>query len=181
MEYEEKFFGAFTGRVVENEDPHGLRRVRVFVPGVCEPMSAWAKPFGAAKHHTPRVGEEVVVFFEQGVLEYPRFEVGGYTQDVGLPQESEDGKPFISVFETENFRMVVDERDGHRALRLFSRKAEDLGVVGGGDMLEFNFETNTVTLCGTTTLNLKALGEVVIDAPVVTIAGRIVMPTEDQI
>ncbi|MEO1337603.1 MAG: phage baseplate assembly protein V, partial [Myxococcota bacterium] len=77
-------FGLHIGYVTERDDPAGLGRVRVCVPGVLEPQSAWAWPLGTsgggAKDHgffaVPVIGAEVGVFFNQGDVDAPFYVCG---------------------------------------------------------------------------------------------------------
>lgn len=76
--------GLFVGYVRENEDPERLGRVRVEIPGLIEPMSAWAPPIGGAGgsakrgvHDVPAVGATVAVFFHAGDEECPYY-LGGW-------------------------------------------------------------------------------------------------------
>ena len=50
-----------------------------------------------------------------------------------------------------------------------------------GDNLLFDAEANTVELCATTSLTLKAVGAVSIQAAQITIGGRVVRPCADPI
>lgn len=50
-----------------------------------------------------------------------------------------------------------------------------------GDHLVFDAEENTVTLQATTALTLRAVGAIALEAPQVTIAGRVVRPIADPI
>lgn len=66
--------GMYVGYVTHRNDPEKLGRVRVCIPGVLEPHSAWAWPLGTAGggfkdrgfFAVPEEGAEVAVFFNQG-------------------------------------------------------------------------------------------------------------------
>lgn len=66
--------GLHVGEVVDREDPEGLGRVRVRIPGLVEPASAWAWPLGTLGGGSdrrgffcvPEKGAEVGVLFHQG-------------------------------------------------------------------------------------------------------------------
>ena len=77
------------------------------------------------------------------------------------------------VFATETFRVELDETKGARKLKLTNKKT--------GDFLEFNAETNTVTLQGTTSITIKAVGAISLEATQINIAGRVVRPSQDPI
>ncbi|MCA2980736.1 MAG: hypothetical protein INH37_20915, partial [Myxococcaceae bacterium] len=90
-----------------------------------------------------------------------------------VPLEAQRNPPDNRVFATEHFRIELDETAKSRKLKLTNKKT--------GDALTFDAEDNTVTLEATTALTLKAVGAISIDAPLVTIAGRVVRPTADPI
>jgi hypothetical protein len=67
------FTSIYRGRVVETNDPSGRMRVKVSVPDVLGPASAWAMPcvpFGAPPT-SPPVASTVWVMFERGDPSYP--------------------------------------------------------------------------------------------------------------
>jgi len=68
---------------------------------------------------------------------------------------------------------VAEDPEKSRKLKLTNKKT--------GDSLTFDAEDNTVTLEATTALTLKAVGAISIEAPLVTIAGRVVRPSADPI
>ena len=76
-----RLHGVFMGVVTDRRDPEGLGRVRVTVPGLLEPHSAWARPLGTVGGGSkdqgifavPEVGAEVAVFFEQGQIDAPLY------------------------------------------------------------------------------------------------------------
>ena len=67
---------------------------------------------------------------------------------------------------TETFRIEFDETAGAKVLRISNVKT--------GDNVVIDAVRNTVMVAATTRLILKAEGEVLIDAPVITIGGRAV-------
>jgi hypothetical protein len=171
------------GYVTHRDDPEGLGRVRVCIPGLIEPHSEWAWPLGTvgggAKdcgfHAVPVLGAEVAVWFRAARPEAPHFlsahagKPGGQSE---LPEEAH-GQPDNRVLSTPSFRIELDETPGKRKLKLTSKKT--------GDHLLFDAEDNTVTLSATTALLIHAVGAIEIDAPQVTIRGRIVRPIEGAI
>src|SRR4051794_26239881 len=77
---ERRFFGKYRGRVVDNEDPARLGRLRVSVPSVLGPdvVTGWATPcapYGGAADQglflVPEREAGVWVEFEEGDLEFP--------------------------------------------------------------------------------------------------------------
>jgi hypothetical protein len=66
--------GLYIGVVVKRDDDEKLARVKVRIPGLIEPMSAWAFPLGTVGggsdargfYAVPEEGAEVGVLFHQG-------------------------------------------------------------------------------------------------------------------
>ena len=179
-----RILGMCVGYVTNRRDPARLGRVRVCIPGLVEPESAWAWPLGTAGggardtglFAVPPEGAEVAVFFDQGDPDSPHYLSGHWGAPGGaseVPEEARRDPPDNRVFATPTFRVEFDESDGAKRLKLTNRRT--------GDHLVLDAETNTVTLSATTTLTLRAVGAVVIEAPVVTIAGRAVRPIPDPI
>ena len=76
-----RLYGMYLGYVTHRDDPEGLGRVRVCIPGLIEPHSAWAWPLGTCGGGSkdrgffavPEVGAEVAIFFNQGDPEAPHY------------------------------------------------------------------------------------------------------------
>jgi uncharacterized protein involved in type VI secretion and phage assembly len=179
-----RLHGLFMGYVTSRNDPERLGRVRVRVPGLIEPESAWAWPLGTVgggvkdtgAFWVPEVGAEVGVFFNGGNVDDPRYLAAHWGIRDGaseVPEEAQRPTPDARVFATPTFRIELDETAGARKLRLRNRKT--------GDSLVFDAEANTVTLDATTALTLRAVGAITIDAPQITIAGRVVRRTGEPL
>ena len=76
--------------------------------------------------------------------------------------------PQVRAFETGRFLLVFDDRDGKEALLLKDKKS--------GDQIELDGKGMGITVKATSALMLKADGMVSIDAAVVQINGRLVLP-----
>jgi hypothetical protein len=179
-----RLFGLYMGYVTDRRDPERLGRVRVCVPGVLEPESAWAWPLGTGGggskdnglFNVPEVGAEVGVFFDQGSIERPHYLSAHWGKPGGrseLPEEAQRDPPDNRVLSTRTFRIVLDETEGSRRLRLTNKKT--------GDHLEFDAEANAITLESTTAITLRAVGAISLEATQITIAGRVVRPIVDPI
>jgi len=182
--HDTRLLGMYLGYVTQRDDPEQLGRVRICIPGVLEPESAWAWPLGTAGGGSknrglfavPEQGAEVAVFFNQGNVDAPHYLAAHWGKPGGeseLPEEAQKTPPDNHVLATETFRVELDETDKGRKLKLTNKKT--------GDHLVFDAEENTVTLEATTALTLRAVGAITIDAMHVTIAGRVVRPVADPI
>lgn len=176
--------GLYVGYVTDRNDDAQLGRVRVCIPGVIEPESAWAWPLGTVGGGSkdrgffavPEKFAEVAVFFNQGKEDAPYYLPAHWGKPGGeseVPLEAQRNPPDNRVFATEHFRIELDETVKSRKLKLTNKKT--------GDALTFDAEDNTVTLEATTALTLKAVGAISIDAPLITIAGRVVRPSADPL
>ncbi|MGE0322242.1 MAG: phage baseplate assembly protein V [Polyangiaceae bacterium] len=171
--------GLYVGYVTQRDDPEQLGRVKVCIPGLLEPESAWAWPLGTGGGGSkdtgffavPEVGAEVGVFFNRGDVDAPYFLAANWGKPNGeseVPEEAQRSSPDNRVLATPTFRVELDETKGARKLRLTNRKT--------GDHLVFDAEENSVTLEATTAITLKAVGAISLEATQVTIAGRVVRP-----
>ncbi len=182
--HDTKLLGMYLGYVTQRDDPEQLGRVRVCIPGVLEPESAWAWPLGTSGGGSknrglftvPELGAECAVFFHQGNVDAPHYLCAHWGKPGGeseVPEEAQGASPDNRVLATETFRVELDERAGARKLRLTNKKT--------GDHLLFDAEANSVTLEATTALTLRAVGAITLDAMQITIGGRVVRPIADPI
>jgi uncharacterized protein involved in type VI secretion and phage assembly len=103
--------GAAIGVVTNNKDPEGLGRVKIQFPWLAEDSEGdWVRivSFMAGKNRGgvffPEVGDEVLVIFEQGDIDYP-YVIGSLWNDKDTPPETnQDGK--------NNIRKITS-RSGH--------------------------------------------------------------------
>jgi uncharacterized protein involved in type VI secretion and phage assembly len=179
-----RLLGMYVGYVVDRKDPEQLGRVRVCVPGLIDPSSGWAWPLGTvgggSKNRgffaVPEENAEVALFFNQGDIDQPHYLAAHWGKPDGqseVPEEAQKDSPDNRVLATETFRIELDETKGARKLKLTNKKT--------GDYLEFKAEANTVTLQATTSLTIRAVGGITLEATQVNIAGRVVRPVAEAI
>ena len=179
-----RLLGMYVGYVTHRRDPDRLGRVRVCIPGVVEPHSAWAWPLGTAGggfkdrglFAVPEEGAEVAVFFNQGDVDAPYYLSAHWGKPDGeseVPEEAQLDPPDNRVLATPTFRVELDESKDTRRLKLTNRKT--------GDHLVFDAEENSVTLAATSALTLRAVGAVSIEGVQITIGGRVVRSIADPI
>lgn len=182
--HDTRLTGMYVGHVTHRNDPEGLGRVRVCVPGLIEPYGPWAWPLGTVGGGSkdrgffavPEEGAEVAVFFNQGDVDEPYYLCTHWGKPDGqseVPEEAQKEPPDNRVFATETFRIEFDETKKGRKLKLTNRKT--------GDFLLFDAEENTVTLQGTTAITIKAVGAISLEGARITIGGRAVRPVPDPI
>lgn len=182
--HDTRLLGMYVGYVTDRNDLKQLGRVRVCVPGLLEPHSAWAWPLGTvgggSKNRgffaVPEENAEVAVFFNQGDVEQPYYLCGHWGMPNGeseVPEEAQKDSPDNRVLATETFRIELDESNGGRRMKITNKKTEDY--------LLFDAEENTITLQGTTAIMIKATGAISLDATHITIGGRVIRPVADAI
>jgi uncharacterized protein involved in type VI secretion and phage assembly len=178
-----RYTGLYIGQVVDRADPEQLGRVRVRIPGLVEPASAWAFPLGTVGGGSdkrgffavPETGAEVGVLFHQGEVDHPYYLSGHWGKPDGateVPSPARDlspaDAPQVRAFETARFVFMFDDRAGHETLRLQDKLS--------GDQVEFDGAAMGITIKGTTALILKADGLISIEGTTVIINGRVVLP-----
>jgi uncharacterized protein involved in type VI secretion and phage assembly len=182
-----KLFGLYTGEVVSNEDPLGLGRVRIRIPGLCEPYSAWALPLGmpgagSADRGTfwpPAEKAEVGVLFKQGDVDQPYYLTANYGKPGGTSEVPGEAKtagkdaPKVKVVETDVFRVTFDDRDTKKNLLIENKET--------GDQIEIDGLTAGIQVNAKAALVLKAVGVISIEGGQVVIQGRVVAPIPDPI
>lgn len=174
-----RLVGLFEGEVVDRDDPDGLRRVRVRIPGVVEPASAWAWPMatagggsaGRGATFVPEVGAEVMVLFNQGDPDRPHYVCGHWGQRDGEASEVPEparASPDVSVIETRRWRIVFDDRPESASLLIMDK--------AGASLIEIDGVTHGVQIKGTSAIVIEAVGLVDIKGLTVAINGRPVLP-----
>lgn len=113
-EGEGRFYGVTVGEVTNNKDEEGLGRVKVKFPWLSDTdESYWARvvaPMAGKErglYFLPEVGDEVLVAFEHGNIEFP-YILGALWNGKDKPPESNsDGK---------NNRRLIKSRSGHEII-----------------------------------------------------------------
>lgn len=166
------------------DDPLGLHRVRCEIPGYMK-LTPWAFPLtnggGSANrgaHIVPIVGSIVFVRFLYGDDERPVYSGGSWSSGMPPADVRAAGKEAHKIQALEigalgdlSFRATVDERTGHRAVKIYAIDTTDDEVVAS---LEFDLEQRGVSLFGLAGVDIQGRGFVNIDAPQVQINDRLV-------
>ena len=139
-----RFTALYIGEVVDREDPEGIGRVRVRVPGLVEPASAWAYPLAPVGggsdsrgfYAVPEKGSEVGVLFHQGDVDHPYYLCGHWGKPDGnaevptpVKNLAKEEAPKVRAFETARFLLVFDDRSGKEQLLLKDKSTEDLILI----------------------------------------------------
>lgn len=168
-------FGMHVGVVTHRHDPKGLGRVRVRVPGVLEPASAWAYPIGAPGAGSadrgmwwiPEVGGEVAVFLKGGDPDHPYYMPANWGRPRGGASEVPEaaaGNPDIVAISFGAYEIVVDTRAATKKLAIRDKRAQD-------NVLEFDGLTRRMKISSTVGIAIESTGQIEINGLVVTING----------
>jgi hypothetical protein len=177
-----RYYAAYHGRVEDADDPEGLHRARITIPGLVEP-SNWAFPItaggGSAQrggHVAPLKGADVVVWFLGGDLERPIYAGGwwGKPDDGGeMPTDVKEfeGAPAeaakVQSLEFERLKITVDERDGKRALSIQNKVS--------GDFITLDLENHGLHVRMSTAVLIEVLGVFDVKAAQITLNDRLVL------
>ena len=96
-----KFYGKYSGEVIDNADADFFGRIKVKVPAVFgAEVEVRARPcFAAAHFFVPPIGEKVWVEFEAGDIRYPLW-VGIWYPQGKSPAEAQVSPPDNRVIQT---------------------------------------------------------------------------------
>lgn len=172
-----RYTALYIGQVVDREDPEGLGRVRVKIPGLVEPASAWAFPLGTLGGGSDRRGffavpekdAEVGVLFHQGDIDHPYYLSGHWGKPGGQTEVPEPMRglskadaPKVRAFETERFLLVFDDRSGSEKLVLKDKSTTDTIVIEAATGIRIKTAKDAT---------VEADGNVVVTGNNVTITG----------
>jgi hypothetical protein len=173
--------GDWLGFVTDNNDPLGLGRVRARVPGLLEPTSPWLEPklpgigSGVGLWAVPPRGARVVVTLNAGGRSTER----GFYAPVGpsraedLPDEivDDDGRGSVDAIAmfSDRYVVILDDRSDRRSAAILDRQRGDVLRLDGTDI--------SIQISSTTGLDITSQGEININAPLVRIQGRPVLPS----
>lgn len=186
---EDHLISIYDGVVYDNLDPMVIGRIRVTIPGLIEPYSAWALPVGfpgagpgRGLWQPPPVGANVSVMFKEGDPDHPRYFCGPWGAPEGEQPDSPDFVHDLSPSEavqvaglqTRRWDIVADDRPGHESLVIRDRLV-------GQNQIEIDGVAQTVTVSGTVAVQIQSTGVVKIDALQIILNGRVVLPSGNPI
>lgn len=151
-----RFFGVTVGIVTNNKDEEGLGRVKVKFPWLSDTdESNWARvlsPMAGKEcgvYFLPEVGDEVLVAFEQGDIEYPYILGGLWNGKDKPPDSNNDGK---------NNQRIIKSRSGH-IIRLDDTEGEEkIEVIdqSGKNSIMINTKNNAITITADADITIQS-------------------------
>lgn len=172
-----KVYGVVVGVVTNNQDPDKMGRVKVRFPWLNDTdESNWARvaTMMAGKDRgtwfLPEVGDEVLVAFEHGDVQFP-YVIGALWNGVDTPpRDNADGKNNERVIKSRSgHELIFGDEDGkekveiktkagHQLLLDDSSGSEKITVVdkSGNNKIELDTAANSIAITAQTKLSLKA-------------------------
>ena len=142
----ERIYGVVVGIVTDNKDPEDLYRVKVRFPWLDDPNeSRWARVASSmagdkrGSYFLPEVGDEVLVAFEHGAIDFP-YVVGSLWNGKDKPPESNsDGL---------NKHRTFHSRSGHVIRFVDTSGGERIEVIDqtGNNSVVIDSAKNTITM-----------------------------------
>jgi len=180
-----KATGLRLGKVIDRDDPEKLGRIRAKIPGYME-RTAWARPKGGGSMYegsvsVPPIDADVYIQFVNDNPRMPVYERADYGY---VDEESEvfpeHIDPDVHVFGIGPFRLVLDNREGQKTMRLKLVKE-----VGGAEediaWLEMSEEGNSIEIRAASAIGIYTDAIIDINAPVIQLKERKVMNNSKMI
>jgi hypothetical protein len=167
----------YDAEVVDREDPEGLHRVKVCIPGEID-ESYWMFPVGGngmggpkqGSHRVPPIGASVLVFFVCGDRENGRYLAGNWGEDEVPDDDAVTSDGDNVVYMDKRLKVEVDSRESTTGVRV-SDLATGVGVV-----VDIDAANRTVGITGQLGVVITSSGSIAITGGTVTINGRKVAP-----
>lgn len=125
-----RYYGKYSGRVTDNEDPDGLGRIEVEVPSLLRKERVWALPCvpfagnGVGFYMIPDVDTGVWIEFEGGDLSHPIW-TGCYWSDGQSPKEGTGDAPKVRLIKSEK-GLLISLDDADEILTISDANGENL-------------------------------------------------------
>ena len=163
----DRFYGVVIGVVTNNKDPENLHRVKVQFPWLdASHESFWARvatPMagkGRGLYFLPEVGDEVLVAFEHGAIDFP-YVVGALWNGKDEPPESNaDGANAPRTLCSRSGHVIrLLDRDGSERIEIIDKTGDNKIVISASDnTIEITSRSDIVVKSETGKLKMSAVG-----------------------
>lgn len=142
--------------VTNNQDPEGQARVKVKYPWRdSEDESFWARiatPMAGGErgaYFLPEVGDEVLIAFENGNIDYPYVLGSLWSGSMKPPESNSDGKNNRRLIKSRSGHLVIlDDRDGQEKIEIIDKS--------GSNKITIDTSGNTISIESAKDIQLKA-------------------------
>jgi uncharacterized protein involved in type VI secretion and phage assembly len=156
MDREDRFYGVTIAEVTNNKDEAKLGRVKVKFPWLSDTdESFWARvltPMAGSDrgmYFLPEVGDEVLVAFEHGNIEFPYILGALWNGKDKPPETNEDGKNNKRTIKSRSGHTItLDDTDGEEKIEIVDKSKKNSIVV--------NTKENTITISADADITLKS-------------------------
>jgi uncharacterized protein involved in type VI secretion and phage assembly len=156
MDREDRFYGVTIAEVTNNKDEAKLGRVKVKFPWLSDTdESFWARvltPMAGGDrgiYFLPEVGDEVLVAFEHGNIEFPYILGALWNGKDKPPETNEDGKNNKRMIKSRSGHTItLDDTDGEEKIEIVDKSKKNSIVV--------NTKENTITISADADITLKS-------------------------
>jgi uncharacterized protein involved in type VI secretion and phage assembly len=143
-----RYYGKYSGVVIDDNDPDKVGRLQVSVPAVwagAEPL--WARPcFPAGHFFTPVIGSKVWVEFEAGDPQFPIW-VGVWYPTDSVPAEARLAPPTSRVIKTASGHTVeFADKDGEESILIRHKGNAFISIDKKGSVVVGNASGSVVYL-----------------------------------
>jgi len=154
------YYGVTIGVITNNKDPDGLGRVKVKLPWLSDQIeSHWARvvsPMAGKErgfYFLPEVGDEVLVAFEHGVVEFPYVLGALWNGKDKPPLTNGDGKNNLRTLKSRSGHIITfDDTQGEEKIIIRDKTQKNEIVIES--------KTNTVTVKAEKDLTIEAKGKI---------------------
>lgn len=157
-----RIFGVMIGLVTNNQDPEKMGRVKVEFPTLSEQNeSNWARiasPMAGKErgfYFLPEVGDEVLVVFEHGDINFPYILGALWNGKDKPPSDNSDGK---------NDQRIIQSRSGHKII-LDDKEGEEKIIIQdktGKNKVMIDSKSNTMNVTVEKDLTIETKGKITI-------------------
>lgn len=144
---ENRYYGKYRGKIVDNKDPKGLGRIRAKVPELIgDQETGWALPclpYGGSKDiglfAVPEVDSNIWIEFEAGNLSYPIWTGVWWSEASGneVPSEAQKTDPTVKILKTKaGHRIELHDSDGQEKILITNKH---------GSIIEMNSSGTTIS------------------------------------
>ncbi|MGB7342038.1 MAG: phage baseplate assembly protein V [Phototrophicaceae bacterium] len=160
--HDNRFYGVTVGIVTNNKDEEKLGRVKVQFPWLsAEDESHWARiatPMSGQQmglFFLPEVGDEVLVAFQHGMMEFPYIIGSLWNGKEKPPETNDDGKNNLRFIKSRSGHIIrLDDTDGSEKIEVIDKSGKNTIVI--------DVAANSITITSEGTIDLTAKKDITI-------------------